>query len=101
MRGTPAEGCSAPRFHPPGCRSLATFRTRIQRFGRGSPNAAPIQSSSINTTCYLSVALAHLLRRLTESKEWQFFAALPRADPRQAWLWWAVLIIRGLLPALF
>jgi ABC-type transport system involved in cytochrome bd biosynthesis fused ATPase/permease subunit len=39
--------------------------------------------------------------RLRERQEWQFFAVLPRADRRLAVVWWAVLIARGLLPALF
>jgi len=34
-------------------------------------------------------------------KEWQFFGVLPRADARLATAWWAVLIVRGALPALF
>ena len=32
---------------------------------------------------------------------WRFFAALPKADRPVALIWWAVLILRGLLPALF
>ncbi|HZS59433.1 MAG TPA: ABC transporter ATP-binding protein [Gemmatimonadaceae bacterium] len=32
---------------------------------------------------------------------WTFFAALPRADSALAIAWWTVLILRGLLPALF
>jgi len=39
--------------------------------------------------------------RLRTRKEWQFFAALPRADPALALTWWAVLALRGLLPAAF
>ena len=31
--------------------------------------------------------------------EWQFFAILPRADRALAAAWWAVLLLRGLLPA--
>jgi ABC-type multidrug transport system fused ATPase/permease subunit len=42
-----------------------------------------------------------MLRRLRERAEWQFFAALPRADGRLAFAWWAVLLLRGLLPAAF
>ncbi len=33
--------------------------------------------------------------------EWQFFAVLPRADGWLALAWWAVLLLRGLLPAVF
>jgi ABC-type multidrug transport system fused ATPase/permease subunit len=39
--------------------------------------------------------------RLTERKEWKFFAALPRAAPGLAALWWLVLVLRGMLPAAF
>jgi ABC-type multidrug transport system fused ATPase/permease subunit len=42
-----------------------------------------------------------MIRRLRERQEWQFFAVLPRADRRLAVLWWAVLVARGVLPALF
>ena len=40
-----------------------------------------------------------VLARLRRRAEWQFFAALPRADPRLAIAWWTVLIVRALLPA--
>jgi ABC-type multidrug transport system fused ATPase/permease subunit len=39
--------------------------------------------------------------RLRERQEWQFFAALPRADRGLALAWWTVLLLRGLLPAAF
>jgi ATP-binding cassette, subfamily B, bacterial len=42
-----------------------------------------------------------MLRRLWERKEWQFFAALPKADRRLALTWWAVVALHGLLPAVF
>ena len=42
-----------------------------------------------------------VLKRLKERKEWQFFAVLPRADPRLAAAWWIVLLLRGVLPAAF
>jgi ATP-binding cassette, subfamily B, bacterial len=41
------------------------------------------------------------MRRLRARPEWQFFTVLPRADRRLAVAWWAVLIARGLLPAVF
>ena len=43
----------------------------------------------------------HMLHRLRERQEWQFFAALPKADSLLAIVWWAVLLLRGVLPALF
>ena len=42
-----------------------------------------------------------MLQRLRERQEWQFFAALPKADGFLAIVWWAVLLLRGVLPALF
>jgi ABC-type multidrug transport system fused ATPase/permease subunit len=42
-----------------------------------------------------------MFQRLTERKEWKFFAVLPKADPALAALWWTVLILRGILPAVF
>jgi ATP-binding cassette, subfamily B, bacterial len=42
-----------------------------------------------------------MLRRLTERKEWKLFAVLPQADPALAAAWWAALLLRGILPAVF
>jgi ATP-binding cassette, subfamily B, bacterial len=42
-----------------------------------------------------------MLRRLTERREWKFFAVLPKADPALAAAWWAALLLRGSLPAVF
>jgi ABC-type multidrug transport system fused ATPase/permease subunit len=42
-----------------------------------------------------------VLERLRARKEWQFFALLPKADPTLAAVWWVVLVLRGVLPALF
>ena len=42
-----------------------------------------------------------MLKTLTASKEWTLFSVLPRADPLLAAGWWTVLILRGVLPALF
>ena len=42
-----------------------------------------------------------MLGQLRERPEWQFFAAMPQADPGLAAAWWGVLLLRGLLPALF
>ena len=38
---------------------------------------------------------------LARRNEWQFFAVLPRADVALASLWWLILVLRGMLPALF
>jgi len=40
-------------------------------------------------------------RRLRQRQEWKFFAVLPRADRPLAVAWWAILLLRGVLPAVF
>ena len=42
-----------------------------------------------------------MIQRLRDRPEWQFFTMLPRASAPLAALWWLLLIVRGLLPALF
>jgi ABC-type multidrug transport system fused ATPase/permease subunit len=42
-----------------------------------------------------------MLERLRARKEWIFFGVLPKADRPLAFGWWTVLILRGILPALF
>ena len=42
-----------------------------------------------------------MLKRLRERNEWKFFAVLPQADGRLAVAWWVVLLLRGVLPAVF
>jgi len=42
-----------------------------------------------------------MLRKLTESKAWKFFGALPKAAPGLAAAWWVVLLLRGVLPVVF
>jgi ATP-binding cassette, subfamily B, bacterial len=42
-----------------------------------------------------------MLRRLSERNEWRFFAALPKADAGLAAAWWAAVVLRGVLPAVF
>jgi ABC-type multidrug transport system fused ATPase/permease subunit len=41
------------------------------------------------------------MRTLRERKEWKLFAALAKADRALAAVWWLVLVLLGLLPALF
>ena len=41
---------------------------------------------------------AVVLQRLTERKEWKFFAVLPKADLGLAAVWWTTLLMRGILP---
>src|SRR5580698_6006499 len=38
---------------------------------------------------------------ITQRKEWQFFSILPKVDAKLAVAWWTVLILRGVLPAVF
>ena len=47
------------------------------------------------------MGVARVLSRLRERQEWKFFSVLPRADRPLAVTWWAVLILRGALPAVF
>ncbi|PYQ02151.1 MAG: ABC transporter ATP-binding protein [Acidobacteria bacterium] len=42
-----------------------------------------------------------MLRRLRQRPEWKFFGVLPRADRGLGVAWWALLVLRGLLPAAF
>jgi ATP-binding cassette, subfamily B, bacterial len=42
-----------------------------------------------------------VLSSLRARKEWQFFAVLPKADLPLAAAWWLVLVMRGVLPAVF
>jgi ATP-binding cassette subfamily B protein len=39
--------------------------------------------------------------RLRQRNEWKFFSVLPKADGPLATAWWAVLILRGVAPAVF
>jgi len=41
------------------------------------------------------------LERLYGRKEWMFFAALPKADSGLAVVWWAAVVLRGVLPVMF
>jgi ATP-binding cassette, subfamily B, bacterial len=41
------------------------------------------------------------LQSLRDRQEWRFFSVLPRADVALTTAWWLVLVLRGLLPALF
>jgi ABC-type multidrug transport system fused ATPase/permease subunit len=42
-----------------------------------------------------------MIAGLRARNEWKFFGALPRADRTLAAAWWVVLVLRGVLPALF
>ena len=42
-----------------------------------------------------------MIERLRARQEWQFFAALPRADARLTAAWWILLVLSGALPAVF
>jgi len=42
-----------------------------------------------------------MIERLRARNEWKFFEVLPQADRTLAMAWWAMLLLRGILPALF
>lgn len=42
-----------------------------------------------------------MLERLCARNEWKFFTVLPKADRALAVVWWVVLVLRGVLPAVF
>ncbi|HME72107.1 MAG TPA: hypothetical protein VKM54_19890 [Myxococcota bacterium] len=42
-----------------------------------------------------------MLEQLRATNEWKFAGVLPQADRRLAVAWWTILVLRGLLPALF
>ena len=42
-----------------------------------------------------------MFQRLRSRDEWKFFGILPLADRTLAIAWWAVLVLRGILPAIF
>ena len=42
-----------------------------------------------------------VLKSLRDRKEWTFFAVLPKAAGPIAAAWWALLLLRGVLPAVF
>jgi len=44
---------------------------------------------------------APVLKRLRERKEWILFGVLPKAGGPLAAAWWVLLLLRGILPALF
>src|SRR4030095_8196931 len=41
------------------------------------------------------------MRRVRDRQEWKFFAVLPQADRLLAFVWWGLLVLRGVLPAVF
>jgi ABC-type transport system involved in cytochrome bd biosynthesis fused ATPase/permease subunit len=45
--------------------------------------------------------MPRVLARLYQRNEWKFFSVLPKADVGLAAVWWGLLILRGVLPAVF
>jgi ABC-type multidrug transport system fused ATPase/permease subunit len=45
--------------------------------------------------------MPRVLARLSQRNEWKFFSVLPKADVGLAAAWWVLLILRGVLPAVF
>ena len=73
-------------------RNLATNRD-------GCGDSLPLLGGGLRAAVLWQNAV--VLKRLTQRKEWIFFGALPKADPWLAAAWWAVLLLRGVLPAAF
>ncbi len=42
-----------------------------------------------------------MMEGLRARSEWKFVGVLPRADPTLAFAWWTLLLLRGVLPAVF
>jgi ABC-type multidrug transport system fused ATPase/permease subunit len=42
-----------------------------------------------------------MLTRLRARNDWKFFVVLSKADPLLAGMWWVLLLLRGILPAIF
>jgi len=42
-----------------------------------------------------------MFKRLRARNEWAFFAVLPSADRLLAAAWWTLVLLRGMLPAVF
>ncbi len=42
-----------------------------------------------------------MMERLRARPEWKFFSVLPKADRSLTIAWWFMLLLRGILPALF
>jgi len=45
--------------------------------------------------------MPRVLARLSQRNEWKFFSVLPKADLGLAVAWWVLLVLRGVLPAVF
>jgi len=45
--------------------------------------------------------MPRVLARLSQRNEWKFFSVLPKADLGLAAAWWVLLVLRGMLPAVF
>src|SRR5829696_7840376 len=57
--------------------------------------------ASRSVTVLPTAGLQVLVRRLRERREWKVVGVLERADPALAGAWWSVMVMRGVLPAVF
>jgi ABC-type multidrug transport system fused ATPase/permease subunit len=57
--------------------------------------------TSQRTSALQTPSLPDLARRLRDRREWKVVGVLARADPVLSNAWWTVLILRGVLPAVF
>jgi ABC-type multidrug transport system fused ATPase/permease subunit len=56
---------------------------------------------SSGASLWPALGLRSRIQQLRERREWKVAGVLSKADPALAALWWLVLVIRGLLPAIF
>src|SRR5438874_830290 len=99
----PAARAAAPR-RPAACGRRAVdhrrgLRRRLRRSVEFRPDV-PARSGRLAAPLPARGAAA-MIAALRARKEWQFFTVLPKADAALAALWWAVLVVRGVLPAVF
>src|SRR5262245_36587357 len=63
--------------------------------------APTISEKTLDSMVNYVRSLDTMLQALRARDEWKFFGVLPRADRALALGWWTVLVLRGVLPALF
>jgi ABC-type multidrug transport system fused ATPase/permease subunit len=61
----------------------------------------PANNRILVTGRLTSMSDARIFQRLRERKEWVFFTTLPSAARSLAFAWWAVVLLHGILPAVF
>lgn len=78
------------------------FPLHLTRFRLGCTfHLSNVQVGTTHPTGIAKQGGTLLLNRLQARHEWKFFAVLPKADRFLALAWWATVVLRGVLPALF